>query len=230
MLKNTAVLIFANSSKEEQRQKKIPGGFALFEVLNRKTQETAREFGLPYFHFTEKEQQGSTFGERFTNAIQHVFDEGYENIITIGNDTPHLKQSHLLRSAELLKQKKFVLGPSEDGGFYLMGIRRAHFDHASFLNLPWQTSKLSGAISRLLTNNSNAQLHKFQPLKDIDRLGDIKTFLNSFSNISADIKQVILALLQLKKEAFSSYLFLRYDLVNFSFHNKGSPVFPHLKS
>ncbi len=228
MIKNTAVLIFANSSAEEQLQKTIPNSIALFDVLNRKTLETVRRSGLPYFHVTEKEQQGVTFGERFTNAIQHVFDEGYENIITIGNDTPQLKPTHLLKSAALLIQKKLVLGPSQDGGFYLMGIRRSHFEPASFLKLPWQTARLSGAISRLLGDTCDAEIHKLQLLNDIDRLGDAKQLLNSFRVISAEIKLAILVLLQLKREAFSVWLISSYDLVNFSFHNKGSPVFPHL--
>ncbi|CAN5307391.1 hypothetical protein BH23BAC2_BH23BAC2_03030 [soil metagenome] len=227
MIKNTAVLLFANSSAEEQLQKTIPNSIALFDVLNRKTLETVRRSGLPYFHFTEKEQQGLTFGERFTNAIQHVFDEGYENIITIGNDTPQLKENHLLRSAALLNQKKLVLGPSQDGGFYLMGIRRSHFEPASFLKLPWQTSGLLAALSRLLTKKADVEIHQLKPLKDIDRLGDIKVFLNSYRSLAKDIKKVILALLQLKKDVITNYLLASYHLVIFSFHNKGSPVFSH---
>ncbi|MBZ9731547.1 DUF2064 domain-containing protein [Salegentibacter sp. JZCK2] len=225
MIINTAILIFANSSKEEQLQKAIPNGLKLFGVLNKHTLDTVRKSGLPYFHFTEKEQQGSNFGERFTNAIEQVFDYGYENIITIGNDTPQLNKNHLIQSYELLKQQKFVLGPSQDGGFYLMGIHKSHFNPVSFLHLPWQTSKISGAISHLLIQNFKVKIYKLQPLKDIDQLEDVNQVLNVFRTISVELKYIILVILQLKKKVAIRLNTLRYKRIKLSFHNKGSPVF-----
>ena len=63
--------------------------------LNRHTIRQIEHSGLDYFHFTEKEQEGGDFGERFIHAIQSVFNKGYEYIITLGNDTPQLRTKHI---------------------------------------------------------------------------------------------------------------------------------------
>ena len=78
-----------------------------------------------------------------------MFNKGFQNIITIGNDTPHLKTKHLLETANQFKEKDLILGPSKDGGFYLMGIKKAHFNKNTFLKLPWQTNRLNSYISKI---------------------------------------------------------------------------------
>ena len=128
----TAILIFANSSKEEMKYKAIPKGNILFDVLTEHTLNTARKTGLPYFLMSEKEQIGSSFGERFVNAISSIFELDFDMVITIGNDTPQLKSSDIVRASKLLGAKKSVLGPSRDGGFYLMGIHKSQFDAKTF--------------------------------------------------------------------------------------------------
>ncbi|CAN0575163.1 unnamed protein product, partial [Ectocarpus sp. 12 AP-2014] len=69
----------------------MPKGERVFETLTKETLRKVKRTKQPYFHISEKEQTGNSFGERFTNAIQTVFDKGYEHIITVGNDTPQLK-------------------------------------------------------------------------------------------------------------------------------------------
>ncbi|MGB5435124.1 MAG: DUF2064 domain-containing protein, partial [Maribacter sp.] len=115
---HTAILVFALSSEEEQKRKKIRNGDRLFSALSEHSLNIVAKTGLPYFHYTEKEQVGDSFGERFTNAIQEVFNRGFKQIITIGNDSPQLKISHIQRAAVLLDHNKSVIGPSADGGFY----------------------------------------------------------------------------------------------------------------
>ena len=86
----TAILIFANSAQKEAALKPFQSSKALYHLLNTKTIATAKKAGLPFFHYSESEQVGYSFGERFTSAITSVFNKGFENIIVIGNDTPHL--------------------------------------------------------------------------------------------------------------------------------------------
>jgi len=93
-------LVFANSAKEELVHKSIPNSEQLFDKLTQSTLRKAKDTGLPTFHISDKDQVGSNFGERFTNAIAAVFDRGFNNIITIGNDTPHLKTQHLKNTAK----------------------------------------------------------------------------------------------------------------------------------
>ena len=57
----TAIIIFANSSKEELKHKAIVNGQKLFDTLTGITVQTVKKTKLPYFHFTEKEQLGNSF-------------------------------------------------------------------------------------------------------------------------------------------------------------------------
>ena len=100
---NTAILIFANTAQEDASRKAIRGSKKLFQKLNEQTLKTVRQSKLPFFHLTEEAQEGTTFGERFTNAIKSVYARGYDNVITIGNDTPHLKSRQLLETAKQLQ-------------------------------------------------------------------------------------------------------------------------------
>ena len=80
MTKKTAILIFSNSAKEDAKRKSFADS-QLFETLTNETINKVKKTGLPYFHFTETQQEGTSFGARFSNAIQTVFDKGFTNII-----------------------------------------------------------------------------------------------------------------------------------------------------
>ena len=218
---STAVLIFANSSQKEIHEKNIPS-FKLFEKLNDKVLKTVKSSGLDYFLITENDQIGDTFGERFTNAIDTVFEKGFENIITVGNDTPQLSTAHLKKTAQLLEQNKIVLGRSRDGGFYLLGIQKRNFDSQQFLNLPWQTSKLSTYVERLL-KRSSADIENLQTLQDIDSKKDLQAILHIFSEIPSEIIKIILQLTSQKTEISTSLIEAITELYRFDFYNKGSP-------
>jgi uncharacterized protein len=122
MKTKTAILIFANSAEKELTSKSISSS-DFFNLLDSDTVKTVKKTNLPYFHFSEKEQIGSSFGERFTNAIEAVFNKGFEHVISLGNDIPHLRANHILKATQNLATSDYVLGPSTDGGFYLMGFK-----------------------------------------------------------------------------------------------------------
>nr|WP_321226942.1 DUF2064 domain-containing protein [uncultured Psychroserpens sp.] len=223
----TAILIFANSAKFEATQKPFQSSEALFNALNRHTVKIVEKSGLPYFLSSEKNQIGSSFGERFTNAIQSVYDKGYENVVTIGNDTPHLQTNHILKAVHQLQQNDIVLGPSKDGGFYLMGLKKSHFNVETFLKLPWQTSALSRNISRL-TSSQNINLSYLETLSDIDTISDAKTIIDSFRSISKYIKQLLQQYISVEKKIISSLFSSIETSTQTLLFNKGSPLFIHI--
>ncbi len=219
----TAVLIFANSSQEEAKHKSIASDGKLFDALTNKTLKTVEKSQLPYFHFSEKQQIGSSFGERFSNAIQAVFDKGYEHIITIGNDSPQLMASHILKANEQLQSKKFVLGPTTDGGFYLMGLHNTQFDASAFKNLAWQTSSLLQQLQGLVCKQAK-EIVLLEHLFDIDTVNDIKAIVAYTYNLPELILMLLLQLLDLQKQtskktshSYSSNYFT-------ALRNKGSPM------
>ena len=107
----------------------------LFTDLNMRTMAVISKSGLRCIHVDEASQKGAGFGERFTNAIKDIFNQGYEYVITVGNDSPGLKTSHILKALRFLQHNKVVLGPSLDGGFYLLGLHKDQFSENEFMKL-----------------------------------------------------------------------------------------------
>ena len=98
---DTAILFFANSAEEDFARKKFDyRAVSLFQDLTQHTLKTIESTGLPFFHFTEKEQLGNTFGERFAHAFASLFALGYTKVISVGNDSPNLTAQHILKAQE----------------------------------------------------------------------------------------------------------------------------------
>lgn len=227
MNKKTAILIFAKSAEFEAIQKPFQSSEVLFDALNAQTLKIVEKTGLPYFSSSEKNQIGSTFGERFTNAIQSVYDKGYEAVITIGNDTPHLQTHHILKAVDQLELNNIVLGPSKDGGFYLMGLKSSHFNSETFLKLPWQTSHLHRSISKLVASN-HITLSYLELLSDIDTISDAKTIIDSFLKISKRIKQLLQDYILVEKKIINSLIVSAETVIQTLLFNKGSPLSLHI--
>lgn len=221
MKKKTAILIFANSAKKEAERKSFLSA-EVFSALNNQILKTVEKSGIEYLHISEEKQVGSTFGVRFSNAIEAVFQKGFENVITIGNDTPHLKTYHLIDTLRKLEENDFVLGPSKDGGFYLMGIKKDHFNKDDFQILPWQTNRLHKKITSI-AHHKNLEIQYLEPLIDIDSKEDLRLIIHSFKAISSSI----LKLLQNSLSRITNIFFTAcFNLLKTSFSqnfNKGSP-------
>lgn len=223
MLNSTAIIFFTRSDATECAGKKFGQGFNLFHSLNRCTLKTIKSTQLPYFVVTEREQIGDSFGERFISAIQDVYNKGYHNVITVGNDTPHLTKAHLLKTAEQLKNKPLVLGPSKDGGFYLMGLNKSYFNPTTFLKLPWQTANLTKSITRLITKKC-ASVVFLETLQDIDNVNDIWFILRDKTHsIIKILKQLLLKIVLNTSKLIRSQSFFLTSYFTSSFYNKGSP-------
>ncbi|MFD1062191.1 DUF2064 domain-containing protein [Winogradskyella litorisediminis] len=223
MNQKTAILIFANSALSEAKSKPFKGSEALFQSLNQQTFKIAKNSGLPVIHFSESEQIGQTFGQRFTYALNTVYAQGYENVITIGNDTPHLSTKHILKTVKLLEENPIVLGPSSDGGFYLMGLNKAQFKTETFLKLPWQTSALNRSINRLV-KKQNLTITYLEKLVDVDEASDISLIFQVSKHINKGLKALLKqALYTINTSFFFSKDFYSY-LFKTSVLNKGSPV------
>ena len=84
-------------------------------------------------------QRGDAFGERLLAAAQDILACGFGAVCLIDSDSPTLPQSALVRAVdELLKPgDRVVLGGSDDGGYYLIGLKQAHA--APFERITWST-------------------------------------------------------------------------------------------
>ncbi len=87
-------------------------------------------------------QYGASLGERLLNATETLLGLGYESVCLINADSPTLP-SELLSSAVYALAHSgdpVVLGPAEDGGYYLIGLKRAH--RRLFNDIEWSTAKV----------------------------------------------------------------------------------------
>src|SRR5258708_3507107 len=94
-------------------------------------------------------QRGETLGERLINAATDLLSNGFESVCLINSDSPTLPGELLRTATSLLAQDgdRVVLGPSEDGGYYLIGLKHPH--HELFERIAWSTAEvLSHTIER----------------------------------------------------------------------------------
>jgi uncharacterized protein len=115
-------------------------------------------------------QQGSDLGERMMNAFNYVFQNHYSEVLIIGTDCPELDEQIILNAFDKLNKYDVVIGPSADGGYYLLGMK-AITKHL-FIAIEWSTSKvLKTTIERCIANNLSYFLLK--ELHDVDEEKDL---------------------------------------------------------
>jgi len=104
-------------------------------------------------------QRGETLGERLINAAAELLSNGFESVCLINSDSPTLPGEILKTAASLLAQNgdRVVLGPSEDGGYYLIGLKHPH--HELFERIAWSTKTvLAHTIERAADINLPVEL------------------------------------------------------------------------
>jgi hypothetical protein len=93
-------------------------------------------------HFDLIPQRGDGFGERLTNAADDLLHLGFESCCLINSDSP-TATVEAFREAEAQLQDaddRIVLGPSDDGGYYLIGMRK--LNRHLFEEIDWSTERV----------------------------------------------------------------------------------------
>jgi rSAM/selenodomain-associated transferase 1 len=92
--------------------------------------------------FTLVPQQGADLGARLANSFDQLFAKGCTGALAIDSDTPTLPTDFLQQARDLIATPDVdvVLGPSEDGGYYLIGLRTLHQE--LFEEMPWSTAQV----------------------------------------------------------------------------------------
>ena len=121
-------------------------------------------------------QQGKDLGEKMHFAFQHIFKCNYNKVIIIGSDLPTLKKSIILAAFAELESSDLVLGPSPDGGYYLIGLQKARPE--LFENIVWSTNLVLKKTMDIARAN-NLKVKLLQTIQDIDTFNDVKK-LNRF--------------------------------------------------
>lgn len=69
-------------------------------------------------------QKGKDLGEKMYRAIRKVLDLGYEFVILTGTDLPLMTAAHLESGFAALEENDIAIGPTSDGGYYLIGMKK----------------------------------------------------------------------------------------------------------
>ena len=219
---STAILLFARSTESEVHEKWLPKGTEIYPLLNKRARTLAEESGLPLFHSTEKDQVGADFGSRFGHAIQEIFDAGYTSVISIGNDTPQLTQNDIQIAVKQIKAGNSVIGPSADGGIYLLGIHATDFDRTTFGQLKWCTSQVRSSIAAYL-RSSGKKLKILRQYRDLDSASDYSVLLNTQGIIPFGILEIMRAALKRVLQWFDPPEIFTLQPLWQPHLNKGSP-------
>jgi len=120
-------------------------------------------------------QRGDNLGERMKNAFEATFARGAKRVVIIGTDSPTLPISYIQKAFHVLKNVPIVVGPTFDGGYYLIGL--SEFNGEIFNDIRWGTSEVfHQTLIRIKTLNK--QLFVLPPWYDIDTPFDLE-FLRS---------------------------------------------------
>ncbi|WP_333791877.1 TIGR04283 family arsenosugar biosynthesis glycosyltransferase [Muricomes intestini] len=126
-----------------------------------------------------REQKGSSLGERMKNALQEVFEDGYRACVLIGTDIPELRASYLENAFEKLRTQDVVLGPTPDGGYYLIGMK--HLYTAAFENQTYgHETVFENTVDAL--KDKNLSIAYIPRLADMDCPEDLHGFTERYRN------------------------------------------------
>jgi uncharacterized protein len=118
-------------------------------------------------------QRGPDLGARLANSFAHLFAAGHAAAFAIDSDTPTLPNAHLEQAMALIATPGIdvVLGPSEDGGYYLIGLRALYRE--LFEDMPWSTSQVVPETRRR-AEAKGLKVATLPPWFDIDTPEDLK--------------------------------------------------------
>jgi rSAM/selenodomain-associated transferase 1 len=132
--------------------------------------------------YTKMQQNGADLGERMLNSFIEAFSDNYKRVVIIGSDCPELQTKHIEKAFELLKEKDVVIGPADDGGYYLLGMNK--LIPSLFFNKKWSTSHvMRDTINDI--RRMDLQYSLLPVLSDVDEEKD----LYLMNNLHRSIKQ-----------------------------------------
>lgn len=118
--------------------------------------------------FQKKKQSGKDLGERMKNAFTEGFEAGYSNIVIIGSDLYDLQKEDLEKAFSSLYNYDYAVGPAQDGGYYLLGMKS--LNSKLFRNKKWGTDTV---LQETLQDLKNEQLKLLEERNDIDTYEDL---------------------------------------------------------
>ncbi|MGB7292958.1 MAG: TIGR04282 family arsenosugar biosynthesis glycosyltransferase [Thermodesulfobacteriota bacterium] len=119
-------------------------------------------------------QEGDSLGEKMSNAFSHAFSLGADKAVVIGTDCPQITTQTIVKAFEKLETSEVVIGPSYDGGYYLLGLKSLIPE--VFHGIDWSTNIVfDQTMKRLRHNGINSEC--LEMLRDVDTVEDLSNDL-----------------------------------------------------
>lgn len=113
-----------------------------------------------------QQQSHGDLGERMRRAFASAFSSGSKRVVAVGTDVPRVSPELLRRAMVALDSSDIVFGPADDGGYYLLGMRRLYTD--LFSDMDWGTGSVcSDTVSA--AERLGLEVTELPTLSDIDR-------------------------------------------------------------
>ena len=136
-------------------------------------------------------QQGNDLGERMNNAFEIVLSQHNQKAIIIGTDIPDLSKEIILQAEEALGESDVVIGPSHDGGYYLLGMKKVY--NNLFEDIEWSSGLVfNSTMGKALS--LNLKVKELQMLRDIDTREELDNWLMQTDNM--ELKNKIFSFLE----------------------------------
>ena len=140
-------------------------------------------------------QEGTGLGERLHHAFRRTYAHGYKRTVVIGSDSPHIGVDTIAEASRTLDRADVVLGPAEDGGYYLIAMRQPH---NVFRGIPMSTSSVL-RMTVELAQRQGLEVNLQETLFDVDELPDLERLAQLLSK-HADLAPVTAAHLATMQE------------------------------
>jgi len=122
-------------------------------------------------HFSKHTQTGNDLGVRMHHAFQTCFSRGATNAVIIGSDCPEISTDVIESAFAHLAEYDVVIGPAQDGGYYLLGMKAFHPEF--FVGKHWSTSHVL-RDTLLDAERLGLSCAKLPTLTDLDNEEDLK--------------------------------------------------------
>ena len=127
------------------------------------------------------QQTGKDLGQRMKNAFLQAFSDGFDKVVLIGSDIPDLPADYLELGFKALETNDVVLGPSSDGGYYLIGFAKEAFLPDVFEGITWSSADVLEQTLNIL-NKHEQRVYLLPQWHDVDTLTNLRSLVRRNRN------------------------------------------------
>jgi rSAM/selenodomain-associated transferase 1 len=126
-------------------------------------------------------QQGNDLGERMQHAFESMFESTVSKGVIVGTDLPDLPVKYIYDALDGLEKNNAVIGPSADGGYYLIGFNKESFNASVFEQMPWG-GKTVFDDTMALFKKAKLSVHVLSKWRDVDTYEDFIALTHFLKN------------------------------------------------